>query len=112
MDCLEKGYGHADEQLFSLVYFDKPSLFDVYYGDYTEMITNYEWVLEHPRKPLYLVIKHSFEAGDRSTCLTACRALWRSFKKGYAKLSETEVIHLIWYYQNSLHLLGLPVELE
>lgn len=112
VDCLEKGYGHADEQLFSLVYFDKPSLFDVYYGDYTEMITNYEWVLEHPRKPLYLLIKHSYEAGDRSTCLTACRALWRSFKKGYAKLSETETIHLIWYYQNSLHLLGLPVELE
>ena len=112
IECLEKGYGHADEQLYSLVYFDNPSLFDVYYGDYTEMITNYEWVREHARKPLYLLIKHSFEAGDLSTCLTACRALWSSFKKGYAELSETETVHLIWYYRKSLEGLRLPVELE
>jgi hypothetical protein len=109
LECLEKGYGHADEQLYSLVYFDDPTLFDVYYGDYTEMITNYEWVREHPNKPLYLLIKHSYEAGDIPTCLKGCLALWRSWKKGYAKLSEQEVAHLIWYYERCL---PQPRELE
>lgn len=102
LECLEKGYGHADEQLYSLVYFDDPSIFDVYYGDYTEMITNYEWIRDRPQQPLYLLIKHSYEAGDIPTCLKGCLALWRSWKKGYAKLTEQEVTHLIWYYERCL----------
>lgn len=109
LDCLEKGYGHADEQLYSLVYFDDPSIFDVYYGDYTEMVTNYEWIRDRPQQPLYLLIKHSYEAGDIQTCLKGCLTLWRSWKKGYAKLSELEVTHLIWYYE---HCLPSPRELE
>jgi hypothetical protein len=109
LECLANGYGHADEQLYSLVYFDDPSIFDVYYGDYTEMVTNYEWIRDHPNKPLYLLIKHSYESGDKATCLNGCLALWRSWKKGYAKLSEQEVTHLIWYYE---HCLPQPRELE
>ena len=109
LECLANGYGHADEQLYSLVYFDDPSIFDTYCGDYTEMVTNYEWIREHPTKPLYLLIKHSYDAGDIATCLNGCLALWRSWKKGYAKLSEQEVTHLIWYYERCL---PQPRELE
>ena len=109
LDCLENGYGHADEQLYSLVYFDDPNIFEVYYGDYTEMVTNYGWIREHASKPLYLLIKHSYDAGDIPTCLKGCIVLWRSWKKGYAKLSEQEVTHLIWYYE---HCLPQPRKLE
>ena len=35
---VEKGYGHADEQLYSPVYFDNPDLFEHYYGDYQQII--------------------------------------------------------------------------
>jgi hypothetical protein len=112
LKCLKKGYGHADEQLFSLVYFDDPSIFDVYYGDYTEMVTNYEWIRERPENTLYLLIKHSYEAGDNQTCLNGCLALWRSWKRGYAKLHEQQVSHLIWYYEHSLEGLRLPRILE
>jgi len=112
LECIEKGYGHADEQLFSLVYFDDPSIFEVYYGDYTEMITNYEWVKERANQPLYLLIKHSYDAGDYNTCLPGCIALWRSWKLGFARLSELEVTHLIWYYEQTLSHLGLPRVLE
>jgi hypothetical protein len=112
LECLEMGYGHADEQLFSLVYFDDPSIFEVYYGDYTEMITNYEWIRERANQPLYLLIKHSYEAGDYHTCLSGCLALWRSWKQGYARLSEAEVTHLIWYYERTLARLARPRQLE
>lgn len=112
LECLEKGYGHADEQLFSLVYFDDPSIFEVYYGDYTEMITNYEWIRDHPEKPLYLLIKHSYDAGDYTTCLAGCLTLWRSWKRGYAVLTDLQVTHLIWYYEHTLAALGMPRVLE
>jgi hypothetical protein len=41
VETVEAGYGHADEQLFSAVYFDNPNLFEFYFGDYQQMITNY-----------------------------------------------------------------------
>lgn len=109
---LENGLGHADEQLYSPVFFDDPDLFEVYYGDYNEMITNYEWVRDNPSKPLYLLIRHSYEAGGYGVTLPACISLWRSFKKGYANLSEQEVTHLIWYYRKTLEAMRLPLELE
>jgi hypothetical protein len=112
LECLEKGYGHADEQLYSLVYFNDSSIFDFYYGDYSEMITNYEWVRDRPEIPLDFLIKHSYEAGDHKTCMDGCLGLWRSWKKGYAKLSDLQVAQLIWYYEHSLERLGLPRVLE
>lgn len=95
VDCLQQGYGHADEQLFSLVYFDAPEIFEVYYGDYTEMITNYEWVKERASEPLRLLIQHSYDAKDFTTCASACERLWESYVRGYAKLSEEEKRHLL-----------------
>jgi hypothetical protein len=50
------GKGHADEQLFSLVFFDNPSLFDVYLGDYSEMIVNYGWVRDRHQEPFRLLL--------------------------------------------------------
>ena len=109
---LDKGLGHADEQLFFAVYVEDPSLFDVYYGDYQEMITNYEWIKDRPSRPLYQLIKHAYESGGHAVARTACIALWRSFKKGHAALSDLELSHLVWYYRKTLEALSLPVELE
>jgi len=95
IECAKLGYGHADEQLFSLVYFDKPDIFEVYYGDYTEMITNYEWIKERCSEPLRLLIQHSYDAGDFRTCLPACEKLLESCKRGYAVLSEDQMGHLL-----------------
>jgi hypothetical protein len=94
VDCVSAGYGHADEQLYSLVYFDAPGIFDVYYGDYTEMITNYEWVKERASEPLRLLITHSYNAGDFNTCRPACEKLWESYVRGYAHLTSEEVAYL------------------
>lgn len=105
---LQLGIGHADEQLYSSVYFEDRSIFDVYYGDYSEMITNYEWVRDRPAPPIYNFIRHSYESGDYESCLPACKLVWRSFTKGYVDLNEREVQHLLWYYRNTLEKCGLP----
>jgi hypothetical protein len=111
LQYLELGVGHADEQLYSPVYFESPEIFEVYYGDYTEMVTNYNWIQERASEPLRLLIRGSFAAGDYVTCLPACVKLWNSFKKGCAQLHEWEIMYLIVFYRSCLHNLGLPEEL-
>lgn len=94
------GLGHADEQLFSAVYFDNPEIFEVYYGDYTEMITNYNWIKERPSEPLRLLIRGSHAAGDHATCLPACEKLWESYLCGYANLQDWEIVQLASIYRD------------
>jgi FkbM family methyltransferase len=96
---LQLGYGHADEQLFSAVYFDHPEIFEVYYGDYTEMVTNYNWIQERPSEPLRLLISGSYNARDYVTCLPACKKLWDSYLNGYAVLQEWEIVQLASMYR-------------
>jgi hypothetical protein len=51
-DMLQLDLGHADEQLFSIVYFRHPELFEFYYGDYQEMIINYGWIYDRATEPV------------------------------------------------------------
>ena len=53
LEYVNMGYGHADEQLYSPVYFKHPDLFSHYYGDYQQMITNYTFVYESAESPIY-----------------------------------------------------------
>jgi Bacterial protein of unknown function (HtrL_YibB) len=85
--CLEAGYGHADEQLFPLVYFARPDLFDWYVGDYAEMITNYAHVYDRVEQPIRNLIRNSLAAGDRDVCARACDIVWHSLETGKCSLT-------------------------
>jgi hypothetical protein len=89
-ECLEQGYGHADEQLFLRVYFKHPELFDWYVGDYQQMITNYAGVYENPEAPIRNLIRNSLEAGDTEVCRRACDIVLRSHENGSYVLSPSE----------------------
>jgi hypothetical protein len=94
VECLERGYGHADEQLFGLVYFDAPELFDWYLGDYQEMITNYARVYQRPERPLRQLIQSSFAAKDWTVCARASDILWDSHQSGACRLADEDLIML------------------
>jgi len=102
MEYLEAGYGHADEQLYSPVYFKYPELFDLYYGDYQQMVTNYRFTYENPGITLGLVIPKSAAAGDWITCLNACKFLWTSHEQGKIVLSPTNVEICKSFYERAL----------
>lgn len=108
LEFLTAGYGHADEQLFSAVYFKNPSLFEFYYGDYSEMVTNYCYVKDRWSEPLRLLTAHSFEHGDFQVCRNACMKLIESYKKGYAFFNKEELDRLLAYAKVSSERLGLP----
>jgi len=95
---LEQGYGHADEQLYSPVYFDNTDLFEHYYGDYQEMITNYTYIYNSPEPPIYNFIKNSFQYGNYTKCLEACEFVWNSYCLDKCALNEEYLSKLCVYY--------------
>jgi hypothetical protein len=103
IEFLYMGYGHADEQLFSPVYFENPNLFEFYYGDYQQMITNYKYCYENPHTTSELLILESFTDGRYEISLDACRFLFKSYIRGKIIL-DNELLKKIctYYYVNSI----------
>lgn len=72
MYYLELGHGHADEQLYSPVYFENRDLFELYYGDYFDMITNYRGLYDNKTMPLQYVMPKAMAAEDWQTAYNVC----------------------------------------
>ncbi len=106
LQYLEMGYGHADEQLFSAVYFENRDIFQVYHGDYREMVTNYVEPRDKPYEPVRLLCTHSFAAGDYPVCEDGCRAVWNAWKKGVAVLDAGQLQELVRLYRLCRRLQG------
>lgn len=81
IEYLNMGYGHADEQLYSPIYFQNPNIFEFYYGDYTKMITNYRYYYETCYNIHDFLIPKSYDDNNFSITLDACRFLFKSLKK-------------------------------
>ncbi len=93
------GYGHADEQLFSLVYFDNPAIFDFYLGDYTEMIVNYGWVRERPLEPVQNVLGHLAVSRENPALLHTLARRWLdSYELGAFEMRVPAVVETVRNY--------------
>jgi hypothetical protein len=106
LQYLDIGYGHADEQLFSPVYFEHPDLFDHYYGDYQQMITNYRYVYERAHEPIHNFIRNSYNNKNYIKCYEACEYVWKSYKMNKCSISDEYVNNLIYYYTTCQSILG------
>lgn len=95
MCCLGAGYGHADEQLYPIVYYRRPELFDWYVGDYTEIITNYAWVRELPGSPIKNLIRNSFAAGNYDVYDRARSIILNSVMAGKCAVTSEEYVALM-----------------
>jgi hypothetical protein len=109
MYYLDLGYGHADEQLYTPVYFDAPEIFDLYYGDYNSMVTNYNYAYDK-KMPIHYVIPKSLAAGDWATCINACKYTWKSIKKGITDFTQEERMKVLKAYIRCVF--ELPDELD
>ena len=95
---LDQGYGHADEQLYSPVYFAHPDLFEHYYGDYSQMITNYTYVYDAPESPIHNFITRSYQHGNYQKCFEACEYVWKSYCLNKCTLNDAYLSTLCMYY--------------
>jgi hypothetical protein len=101
LEYLDLGYGHADEQLFSPVYFENPDMFEHYYGDYHQMITNYKYIYENPEAPVYNFIRNSFHNKNYKKCLEACIYVWDSYCLGKCNYNVDYIKEISYYYMMS-----------
>lgn len=102
VEFVNLGYGHADEQLFSAVYFDNREIFDFYYGDYQQMVCNYKYIRENPDITIRALIRKSVEEGDAKVCIDACRFMWISFMSGTVQLNNDLYREFMNYYVRGL----------
>jgi hypothetical protein len=98
LEYLKLGYGHADEQLYSPVYFENPDLFEHYFGDYRQMVTNYKYIYENQEAPVYNFITNSFNNKNYEKCLEACVFVWNSYCLGKCEYNEEYIRKICYYY--------------
>jgi len=98
LEYLAMGYGHADEQLYSPVYFEAPELFELYCGDYQQMVTNYAGGYDNIQMPLRLLIPKSFASKDWVTCANACAWVWDSIQTKKSQIGREESSELLGRY--------------
>lgn len=87
MYYLELGYGHADEQLYLPVFYENRELFEVYYGNYFDMITNYGGLYDNIIMPLHFVLPKAVAAGDWLTSYNVSKWVINSKK---IKISDAD----------------------
>jgi hypothetical protein len=109
---VDMGYGHADEQLYSPVYFENPTLFEHYYGDYQQMITNYVYVYDAPEPPIYNFITRSWQHGNYKKCYECCCFVYKSLCLGKCNLNQTYLDKLHHFMTNSFKQLMLCKDLQ
>jgi hypothetical protein len=98
LQYLREGYGHADEQLYSPVFFENPELFEQYYGDYDSMITNYTFTYDQPEKTIYNFIRNSFKNENYELCFKACDIVWKSYLLEKCIIPDGYLQQLCYYY--------------
>jgi hypothetical protein len=101
LEYVEMGYGHADEQLYSPVYFENKELFNQYFGDYQQMITNYVYIYDNINAPINNFIKNSYNNKDYNLCYKACCVLLKSLSMNKVNISDDYMDKLVFYYKNS-----------
>jgi len=100
LEYMYKGYGHADEQLYSPVYFENPDLFEHYFGDYQQMITNYRFIYDAPEPPIYNFITRSYYHTNYIKCYEACKFVFKSYALGKCEINNDYLNQLYHYYMN------------
>jgi hypothetical protein len=96
-----QGYGHTDEQLYDSIYFRQPELFEHYYGNPSEMVTNYCQVYNNPSDPINTFIKHCFAYQNYVKCYEACRYVWTSYVQNKCKITTDDLKTLCFYKSTS-----------
>jgi len=107
LEYLEKGYGHADEQLYSPVYFENPELFEHYYGDYSQMVTNYKYIYDAPEQPIYNFISNSYKFQNYTKCYEACVFVMDSHYAHKCTISGEWLAKLCNFYMNCKNILNI-----
>jgi hypothetical protein len=69
---IEKGFGHAEEQIIPFIYEKNKDLFEFSFGDYATLLCNYDHIRRLPVQILNMFIVKTKNNGAYKLCLQAC----------------------------------------
>ena len=95
IEIVEKGYGHAEEQILVEIEGDHPELFEIYNGDYSSIISNYLNITEDVDCILRNFIINTRNSGKNNYSYNACKQIRKSIELDLIKLNDYQ--KLIYY---------------
>jgi hypothetical protein len=97
---LSEGVAHADEQTFTLLYSRHPDYFNLYYGDYASVYTNYTYIRNDFHQIRWFFIQESVKKGAIPIAKKALETCFESNEKGALKLREEDKLVLRQFYDS------------
>ncbi len=92
IELVSSGKGHSEEQILTEIQCDNPDLFEVYYGDYCSIISNYVIPKHSISSILKNFIINARADANNFLAYSACKQVDYSMSQGHAKLSNEEKI--------------------
>ena len=91
---IEKNIWHSDEQIMTYCLHRHPELFDYYYGDYKSLLVNYHEIKMDWHHIRWYFIENALIDNNFTKANDCIKKILESFKKGYFKLSGTDLNEL------------------
>jgi hypothetical protein len=93
-DLLAKGHGHTDEQVMTLCYDRHPDLFNLYYGDYYSVISNYHYVFKDWHTVKWCFINNAIAAGRQDLAKAAAQNILDSISANFLTIPDAEKAYI------------------
>jgi len=90
-ELLFKEAGHTDEQVMTICYYRWPELFNLCYGDYYSVISNYHDVINDWHTTHYHVIDTALRDNNRNEAKKAARAIEHSVTNGRLSIADDDL---------------------
>jgi len=90
-DLLFKEIGHTDEQVMLLAYYRSPQMFNLYYGDYYSVISNYHYIVRDWHSVIYFIIKRAYNDGNLTFTDSTTQELINSVNEGHLNLNDNDL---------------------
>ena len=101
-DVLSQEKGHTDEQIMTYCFYKWPNLFNIYYGDYYSVISNYHHVRNDWHLIKYALINPAITDGSKILAKGAINAILDGYEAGVLSIHHSEITEL----RNQLELLS------
>jgi len=72
IDTVNAGYGHSEQNIIPIIYFNNPNWFELYYGDYWQLLNNYDKIRLNLENSVKHVIFYARQYGSYKICQQCC----------------------------------------
>jgi len=95
VETVNKGYGHAEEQIIPFIYFEHPEWFDLFYGYYYQLFVNYDKTRTNATRIINNIIAPARLDNEYYVGYHAAMKVLEAFEKEDLNVSFDKIIDLL-----------------